>query len=85
MGIENFTFQPLGTFSENANSIHAAIKADVLKNIQEGNYQPGLVDQYMLQLARLEPDNSLPVCEIIGFPGLLSFPSSLVPLHMHTS
>jgi hypothetical protein len=51
MGIENVTFQPLNAYSENAISIHTDIKADILKNIQEGNYHQGLVDQYKLQLA----------------------------------
>lgn len=82
MGIETLTFQPLNTFSENATSLHADIKADILENIQEGNYQQGLVDQYKLQLARLEPDQLLPVCELISFPGFLSFPSMLLPSQM---
>lgn len=85
MGIENFTFQSLNSYSQNAASIHADIKTDILKNIQEGKYSQGLVDQYKLQLARLEPGQLLPVCELIGFPGLLSFPSMLIPLWMPTN
>lgn len=83
MGIETLTFQPLNTFSENATSLHADIKADILENIQEGNYHQGLVDQYKLQLARLEPDQLLPVCELISFPGFLSFPNPPSPGKKH--
>lgn len=44
------------------------------KNVQEANYPPGLVT---FQLARLEPERFLPVYELRGFPGLLSFPKSV--------
>ena len=77
MGMEMFAFQPLNAFSDNADSIHADAKADILKSIEEVEVQPGLVDQYNLQLARFGPGHPLPVCEIIGVPGNLSRPSML--------
>jgi hypothetical protein len=70
MGLENFTFQPLHSYSENAVSIHADIKDDISKKIQEGKYSQGLIDQYKLQLARLE--QLLPAYEIVTFPGLMN-------------
>lgn len=73
MGVTNITFQPLDAMSGQASSIHAGIRADIENNIKAGNYPPGLVDQYILQLERLGRKG--PGCELIGIPGFLSFPS----------
>lgn len=81
MGIENFTFQSLNMFSDNADSIHADAKADISKIVNGVACHPGLVDQYNLQLARLDPEH-LPVCEIVGIPGHLSIPSISVLLQL---
>jgi hypothetical protein len=73
MGVSNLTFTPLDTLSDKTSSLHADIRADIESGIKAGSYPPGLTDQYKLQLERLARKG--PGCEIIGFPGFLSFPS----------
>ena len=85
MGIETFAFQPLNAFSDNADSIHADAKADILKIVNGVACHPGLVDQYNLQLARIDPEHLLPVCEIVGIAGHMTMPSMLVLPHLRYS
>ncbi|KAF9468825.1 hypothetical protein BDZ94DRAFT_544141 [Collybia nuda] len=77
MGVVNFAFQPLDALSDQAPSIHENVRADIKDNIRNGNYSPGLVDQYLLQLERLSLKGL--GCEIMGFPGFLSFPNPPIP------
>jgi hypothetical protein len=85
MGLELFTFQSLNAFSDNADSIHADAKADILKIVNGTACHPGLVDQYNLQLARIDPESLLPVCEIVGIPGHMTMPSTLFIPHLRCS
>lgn len=72
MGIVGFSFSPLQRLSDRADAIHQAAKEKILKNADQ--YPLGLLDQYKIQLERLE--RGAPGCELISFPGLLSFPSA---------
>lgn len=74
LGIINFTFQPLDNISPNALAIHEATRVEIEQGIKAGKYSEGLTEQYRIQLERFERKS--PGCEIIGFPGLLSYPST---------
>jgi len=71
MGLTGFAFVPLDMLSSRAGEIHDNIKKEVEKGAS--TYPPGLMEQYKLQLERLA--QGAPACEIISFPGFLSFPS----------
>lgn len=73
MGIVNFTFQPLTTVSRRAEDIYKATRAEIEQNIKTGKYSTGLAEQYTIQLERLDRD--APACELIGWPGVLTYPS----------
>ena len=63
-GIVNYNFLPLKFISERTDSIIATVKEHINRNAD--NYPPGLLDQYIIQLRRLE--KGTPGCEIIGSP-----------------
>lgn len=77
MGLMGFTFAPLQNYSPAADAIHAEVEQHVLKSAKEGKYddKPGLLEQYMIQIERTK--RLAPGCEIVNFPGFLSYPSKL--------
>ncbi|KAH7924718.1 alcohol oxidase [Leucogyrophana mollusca] len=70
MGISAFAFVPLETISDRAEDIIKAARERVEKC--RPSYPPGLSDLYDMQLERLK--NKAASCEIILFPGFLTFP-----------
>lgn len=78
MGLMGFAFAPLQSYSPDADAIHAAAEQHVLQSAKEGQYDntPGLLEQYKIQIERAK--RLAPGCEIVNFPGFLSYPSKLL-------
>lgn len=74
MGIVNFSFQPLSNLSNRTGPIYDEIRTEIEVDTKAGKYGVGLVEQYKLQLERLEEKS--PCCELIGIPTFLSGPSA---------
>ena len=72
MGVCTYTFLPLEEVTPKAQEIYAKAKASVEQLEKEGA-PPGLLDQYKIQLERLEPGKNQkgPGCEIIFGPALV--------------
>ncbi|EGO01347.1 hypothetical protein SERLA73DRAFT_159774 [Serpula lacrymans var. lacrymans S7.3] len=75
MGVTGMAYTPLKAITEHCQTIYEAAKAKVIENIS--SYPPGLYEQYEMQLERLI--NGTPICELIIFPGFLSFPNPPTP------
>lgn len=77
MGLMGYSFAPLQSYSPDADAIHAAAEQHVLETAKEGIYddKPGLLEQYKIQIERTK--RLAPGCEIVNFPGFLSYPSEL--------
>ena len=72
MGVSSFTFVPLEVIAPNkADEIYQKAKTKIEKLTTETS-PPGLLEQYKIQLERLEPgkNQSGPGCELIGVPGI---------------
>ncbi|OCH94556.1 alcohol oxidase [Obba rivulosa] len=65
-GIVNYAFLPLKAISSRADDIIASFRDKLQKN--GWNYPPGLLEQYRIQLERLE--TGAPELEIISYPGI---------------
>ena len=72
MGICTVAFLPVEAVSPRAHELYAKAKATVERLAREG-MSPGLLDQYKIQLERLEPGKhqSGPGCEILYIPGFM--------------
>jgi hypothetical protein len=70
-----FAFVPLQALSTRGDEIHDAIRNKIEQNAS--TYPPGLLEQYKIQLDRLSSGS--PGCELISFPGFLSFPNPPTP------
>jgi hypothetical protein len=66
---------PLEALSRRSEDIHGAVREKITKNAD--SYAPGLLEQYKIMLRRL--DEGAPGCELISFPGFLSFPNPPKP------
>ncbi|EPQ53452.1 alcohol oxidase [Gloeophyllum trabeum ATCC 11539] len=75
MGLCGFAFVPLQMLSKRADDIHKAARDKIEKNAAK--YPSGLLEQYRIQLERLE--RGAPGCEYITFPGFLSQPNPPKP------
>jgi len=75
LGVVGFAFNPLRKITARADQIIATAKEKILRNADK--YPPGLLEQYKIQLERLEKD--APLCEIISLPGFLSGPNPPEP------
>ncbi|TFK47587.1 alcohol oxidase [Heliocybe sulcata] len=75
LGMVGFSFVPLTMLSKRADAIYKAAKEKIEKNASK--YPPGLLEQYRIQLERL--DRGAPGCEFISFPGFLSRPNPPQP------
>jgi hypothetical protein len=67
---------PLGALSPRAKEIHDAMADKIEKNAN--SYPPGLLEQYKIQLRRIEQE--VPGCEMISFPAFHSFPNPPKPV-----
>jgi hypothetical protein len=74
-GLVGFAFTDPRKLSSRADGIYAAVRAKIMQN--KNNYPPGLLEQYEIQLERLE--NEAPGCEIISIPGFMGGPSEFLP------
>lgn len=77
MGLTGFSFVPPEVFSPNADVLYK--KAQETYAAVDGKANPGLAEQYKIQMRRLEPGNSAPGSEFIITPGMLSYPSMSSP------
>lgn len=73
------TFVPLKTISPDAVAVQGALYKSIEAGISANKYPKGLKKQYEIQLEHIK--NAEPSCELIGFPGLLSFPSTWLMSH----
>ena len=73
MGISTYAFLPIEAVSSRPHELYAKAKATVERLTKEG-ISSGLLDQYKIQLERLEPgkNQSGPGCEIVFVPGFFS-------------
>jgi hypothetical protein len=69
---------PLDALSPRAKEIHGDMADKIEKNAD--SYPPGLLEQYKIQLRRIEQQS--PGCEMISFPGFLSFPNPPKPVRV---
>lgn len=76
MGIMNFGFLSVEDISPKAQAIYQEAKA-YIEQLEKDAILPGLMDQYQIQLNRLQPGHgpSGPGCEFIMSPGLIVAPS----------
>ncbi|GBE88776.1 Dehydrogenase citC [Sparassis crispa] len=74
-GITNFAFVSPKVASCNIDEIARAARAKFTENA--ASYPPGLLEQYDIQLRRLEAGE--PLCEIISYPGFMSTPNPPLP------
>ncbi|OCH94550.1 alcohol oxidase [Obba rivulosa] len=75
LGMTGIAFIPLRKVTARADEIIAQAKEKILRNADK--YPPGLLEQYKIQLERL--DNDAPLCEIISLPGALPSPNPPEP------
>jgi hypothetical protein len=73
--ILGFAFAPLEKYSERGAAIHKEAIDKFEKN--KDSYPAGLREQLQIQIERL--NYGAPGCEIITFPGFLSYPSEYLP------
>ncbi|KAJ8689747.1 hypothetical protein PTI98_012617 [Pleurotus ostreatus] len=73
MGITAFSFNPLEALTDKHQEIKDSVKAEIERDIKAGSLSPGLIEQYKIQLARL--DTGSPGYETIFVPGFQSFPN----------
>lgn len=76
MGITAFSFNPLEALTDKHQEIKDGIKAEIEQDIKAGALSPGLIEQYKIQVARL--DTGSPGYETIFVPGFQSFPSGCI-------
>lgn len=71
MGIIGVSFYPVEAITPRASEIYEKAKAAVEK-LDKNATSPGLLEQYRIQLERLEPGKNQtgPGCEILGMPGV---------------
>lgn len=71
MGVNAIAFLPIESVSPRAEELYAKARATVEQLAQSGDVPPGLLEQYKIQLERLEPDKNQtgPGCEILGGAG----------------
>ncbi|KAJ4483816.1 hypothetical protein J3R30DRAFT_3837937 [Lentinula aciculospora] len=72
-GIVNMANFPLRKITLDAEAIYDAEKCRIQQDIQEGNYPPGLAEQYEIQLQYHQ--NDALDCEIVSLSGCLSGPN----------
>ncbi|KDQ60229.1 GMC oxidoreductase [Jaapia argillacea MUCL 33604] len=74
MGIIGFAFASLNLLSDSASSIHHAAQILYSQKGQPKNaVEEGIKEQWKIQVERLEKGG--PGCELISFPGFLSYPN----------
>ncbi|KAA1466849.1 alcohol oxidase [Dentipellis sp. KUC8613] len=74
-GLTSFSFGPLQSYSDRADEIQKAAKENILRNAD--SYPPGLLEQYKVQIDRME--RLAAGVEIVMITGFLAFPNPPVP------
>jgi hypothetical protein len=69
---------PLEALSPRGKEIHDAVREKIMKNAD--SYPPGLLEQYKIQLRRIE--EQAPASELISIPGFMSYPNPPKPVRV---
>ncbi|KAI0337923.1 alcohol oxidase [Trametopsis cervina] len=80
MGCINTSFVPLEAVTPKAKDLYEQAKASVAA-LDKSKVSPGLLDQYKIQLDRLQPGTgkAAPGCEFLLAPGLMGLPIPIAP------